>query len=54
MAEVMKLNYIIDPKVKGVVNIHTSGQISSEDVFPVFQIDPPSQRGHRRQKRTAL
>ncbi len=33
----MKLNYIIDPKVKGVVNIHTSGQISSDDVFPVFQ-----------------
>ena len=37
MGEVLKLNYIIDPKVKGVVNIHTSGQISSDDVFPVFQ-----------------
>ena len=37
MGEVLKLSYIIDPKVKGVVNIHTSGQISSDDVFPVFQ-----------------
>jgi general secretion pathway protein D len=37
MGEVMKLNYIIDPKVKGVVNIHTSGQISGDDIFPVFQ-----------------
>jgi general secretion pathway protein D len=37
MGEVLKLSYIIDPKVKGVVNIHTSGQISSDDVFPIFQ-----------------
>jgi len=37
MAEIMKITYIIDPKVKGVVNIHTSGQISSQDVFTVFQ-----------------
>ncbi len=37
MAEVMKISYIIDPKVKGVVNIHTSGQISSKDVYTVFQ-----------------
>ena len=37
MAEIMKINYIIDPRVKGVVNIHTEGQISSEEVFPVFQ-----------------
>jgi general secretion pathway protein D len=37
MAEILKINYIIDPKVKGVVNIHTSGQISAEDVFPIFQ-----------------
>lgn len=37
MAEVMKMSYIIDPKVKGVVNIHTSGQIPAEDIFPVFQ-----------------
>jgi len=37
MGEVLKINYIIDPRVKGVVNIHTSGQISSESVFPIFQ-----------------
>jgi general secretion pathway protein D len=37
MAEIMKMNYLIDPKVKGAVNIHTSGQISAEDVFPIFQ-----------------
>lgn len=37
MAEIMKITYIVDPKVKGIVNIHTSGQISSEDIFPVFQ-----------------
>jgi general secretion pathway protein D len=37
IGEVMKLNYIIDPRVKGVVNIHTSGQVNTNDVFPVFQ-----------------
>jgi len=37
IAEVMKINYVIDPKVKGVVNIHTAGQISADDVFPIFQ-----------------
>jgi len=37
MSEIMKINYIVDPKVRGVVNIHTSGQISAQDVFPIFQ-----------------
>jgi general secretion pathway protein D len=37
MSEIMKINYIVDPKVRGVVNIHTSGQISAADVFPIFQ-----------------
>jgi general secretion pathway protein D len=37
MAEILKINYLIDPRVKGVVNIHTSGQISAEDAFPIFQ-----------------
>jgi len=37
IADIMKINYLIDPKVKGVVNIHTSGQITAEDVFPIFQ-----------------
>ncbi len=37
MAEILKITYIIDPRVKGVVNIHTVGQIPSEDIFPIFQ-----------------
>jgi general secretion pathway protein D len=37
MSEILKINYMIDPRVKGTVNIHTSGQISSADVFPIFQ-----------------
>jgi general secretion pathway protein D len=37
MSEILKINYIVDPRVKGVVNIHTSGQILSADVFPIFQ-----------------
>jgi len=37
MAEIMKINYLIDPRVKGVVNIHTTGQLPAEEVFPVFQ-----------------
>ncbi len=37
MAEMMNINYIIDPRVKGVVNIRTTGQISTQDIFPIFQ-----------------
>jgi general secretion pathway protein D len=37
MAEILKINYIIDPRVKGVVNIHTAGQIPPEEVLPIFQ-----------------
>jgi general secretion pathway protein D len=37
VSEILKINYIIDPRVKGVVNIHTSGQVPSADVFPIFQ-----------------
>ena len=37
MAEIMKINYIIDPKVRGVANIHTAGQISAQDILPIFQ-----------------
>jgi len=37
MAEVLKINYTIDPRVKGVVNIRTAGQITREEVFPIFQ-----------------
>lgn len=37
MAEMMGINYVIDPRVRGVVNIRTTGQISTQDIFPVFQ-----------------
>jgi len=37
ISEILKINYIVDPRVKGVVNIHTSGQISAEHTFPIFQ-----------------
>lgn len=37
MAEVMKINYVIDPRVKGVVNIRTASPISGDEVFSVFQ-----------------
>ncbi|OGP73775.1 MAG: type II secretion system protein GspD [Deltaproteobacteria bacterium RBG_16_49_23] len=37
MAEILKINYIIDPRVRGVVNIQTAGSISVEDVYPIFQ-----------------
>jgi hypothetical protein len=37
MGEILKINYIVDPRVKGVVNIHTSGQITAEDALPIFQ-----------------
>ncbi|MBU1206697.1 MAG: hypothetical protein KKH04_07205 [Proteobacteria bacterium] len=33
----MKINYIIDPKVRGIVNIHTAGQLNTEEIFPLFQ-----------------
>jgi len=35
-AEVLKISYVIDPKVRGTVNIHTSGAISNEDSHPIF------------------
>jgi len=37
MAEILKISYLVDPKVKGIVNVHTSGQIPTEDVFNIFQ-----------------
>ena len=37
LAEILGINYIVDPKVKGKVNIHTSGEISAEDVFPILE-----------------
>ncbi len=37
MAEILRINYVIDPRVKGVVNIHTTGQLSAENTLPIFQ-----------------
>jgi len=37
MAEILRINYIIDPRVKGTVNIHTTGQLSAENTLPIFQ-----------------
>ncbi len=37
IADILKINYIIDPRVKGTVNIHTSGQITPEGLLGIFQ-----------------
>jgi len=37
LAEIIGINYIVDPKVKGKVSIHTSGEISKEDVLPILE-----------------
>jgi len=36
IAEVLKMSYVIDPKVKGVVNIHVTGPVAQEDIYPIF------------------
>jgi general secretion pathway protein D len=36
IAEVLKISYVIDPRVKGVVNIHVTGPVAQEDVYPIF------------------
>ena len=36
MAEILKINYIVDPNVRGKVTIHTAGQIQRDDLFPIF------------------
>ena len=33
----LKLNYIIDPKVKGVVTVHTYGELKREDLLPMLE-----------------
>ena len=37
LAEIVGINYIIDPKVRGTVNIHTSGEIPVEGVLPILE-----------------
>jgi hypothetical protein len=36
MADLLKINYLIDPNVSGKVTIHTAGLLRVEDIFPVF------------------
>ncbi len=37
LGDALGLNYIIDPQVKGVVNIRSGRKIATENLFPVFQ-----------------
>jgi general secretion pathway protein D len=36
MAEILRINYIIDPAVQGNVTIHTAGRLSRQDLFAIF------------------
>ena len=36
MAEILKISYVIDPRVRGTVNINTSGSISQDEVYPIL------------------
>ncbi len=36
IADILELNYIIDPKIKGTVNIHATGAISKDDLMVIF------------------
>ena len=36
IAELLNINYIVDPNVRGKVTIHTAGGLRKEDLFPVF------------------
>ena len=35
-AELLELNYIVNPAIRGKVTIHTSGKLEKKDLFPVF------------------
>lgn len=37
VAAQLKMNYIVDPAVKGTVTITTSGELRREDLFPILQ-----------------
>jgi len=36
IADLLKINYIVDPGVRGKVTIHTARRLSRKDLFPVF------------------
>ena len=37
VASELKLNYIVDPAVKGAVTISTSGDLKTEDLLPILE-----------------
>ena len=38
LADIIGMNYIIDPAVKGKVNIHTSGEVDKNQILPILEI----------------
>lgn len=36
IADNLQINYIVDPNVRGKVTIHTAGNLSIKDLFPIF------------------
>jgi len=36
LAELLNINYIADPNIRGNVSIHTAGHLDKSDLFPVF------------------
>jgi len=36
IADLLKINYIVDPGVQGKITIHTAGKLSHDDLWPVF------------------
>ncbi len=36
LAEILQINYIVDPNVRGRVTIQTAGKLSRDELFPVF------------------
>ncbi|MEE9543872.1 MAG: type II secretion system secretin GspD [Thermodesulfobacteriota bacterium] len=36
IADALDINYVIDPMIKGRVNLHTKGRISKEELFNIF------------------
>jgi general secretion pathway protein D len=36
IGEILQLNYIVDPNVRGRVTINTAGRLSRDELFPVF------------------
>jgi len=36
LADLLQINYLIDPKIGGKITIHTSGKLDRKDLFPIF------------------